>query len=1474
MGWFGQDLYNTLTGQKKRDDARKARAIAQATADPAVAARISSYVQKYPHLTPGAALAPAQAGLDVNDPALARIAQLAADRKVSKGQGWFSIGEGSPLSHIFVTPTAIARNMDEIANDIKTGIRWTTTALASGPESAQQVVRNTFKSGLSQGEGLSGLGSAIKATGTGLTDFLPKQDPSKSATTLAVALQARRGEITLPNTSPGGAGIGSGYLPRGPAQEEQANRARESYFTEYADHPIFSLPGYQAKVEPHAGTLGRIIVPKIGGFLNAASTVIPGGPAIFKEVSQPGSRAFNLASAIIDSAFVWYTDPFAKTGSAAKELRAGRAIFSAADMGLEDGQLAARAAEGPLPKTAREAAGTPKSATAPFTSANEYLPGMHPDDLGQVKSIRPTLHPPTTQNWLTTSAPGRKFTEWVANNDSTYSIWKTLGGEKGNITPELAARMADAKTTDSALSVLSSELGVGLRTKPITSTFQPVGGYLGEVKNTAYSSRIFNTMPHSAVHLEDSEEAVTQLVRVAKNGRMSDAQIAPWFDELARAPDASSRGKVFSAFEPALAEHIADSQLTGPISGRSINYARLRGVFEHDLESIKAVYNRQIASKTGVESVDIDGNSIRLRSIYEDAEYFDSFYQLPDARAMRRITSQYGRLLNNKYLDIPIGVLDHLSSVWKGLTILRPALTLRVVGEEQVRMGAAGLDSIFQHPISAISWAMGRKGDIDVLGDTFDVADELSKFAKSQAKSATWRDNVAGEFKRVIPFTDPSFVKAWGNDVYRLHTDDVGKRLAAGMGLDDVKRWLASDEASEYRVLNDITDDAVDGYAENLNNTLKGQTYGNQSLLDAIATGQFNGNPVFTQSPQGHTTLSTGFQNHLKSLVDKDISPDHTIGDLGDIISPRNSKQAKDARGTVTDKLFNTLLTKPSNYLSRSSTFRQNYWQNIQEAFIHGSPEAQAKAIESAIEAGVDKGAIKTLRATATRASGDLSIEELDMYAKAHALTSTKRLLYDLTDKNQLLDSMRLVFPFGEAWKEVMTTWGHLIAANPAIIPRAALTVRGARGSGFFYTDPESGQEMMNYPGSQWVTKHIPGGPGMPSPLKAPAASLNMFSNNPLMPGVGPIGQVAVGKLLPNTPDNDWLRKLIIPYGEPGSPLPSWAQKLWTAAFADPEKNVMFGNLVWDTARYLTSTGQYDLSTDAGKQRLEDDAISKSRILLAFRGLAQSVAPAAPSVQDVAQDKDGHTTLASSLVNRYSDLLAEDDAHSTNEATGRFINEFGMANLLYMQSASKGGDVFTKSGYDWVRSNQKIVSRYPDIYSYLAPTDGGFDIRAYEELFKNGQRHILPLNEALSLANHRAAKMILNNAMSQLPEPAKRTDAQRLWVNNVKKNLVDKFPGYNPAYQGDDTPNKIAQLSRAVQDPLLASQPSTAAIRAYLSARAQVESIAASKKIIGWQTSKAMAAQREWLASVASKIAAKTPSFMSVYNELFYQELS
>src|SRR4030095_773780 len=102
-----------------------------------------------------------------------------------------------------------------------------------------------------------------------------------------------------------------------------------------------------------------------------------------------------------------------------------------------------------------------------------------------------------------------------------------------------------------------------------------------------------------------------------------------------------------------------------------------------------------------------------------EVEHIGRSIPLPNLKEFRALTAKYPNLTKMAPDQWTAGgtaarwqkaVLDAMvKDVCKPFTLLRAAWPLRVIGEEQLRMGMAGLHSMFsEHPISGISWAIGR----------------------------------------------------------------------------------------------------------------------------------------------------------------------------------------------------------------------------------------------------------------------------------------------------------------------------------------------------------------------------------------------------------------------------------------------------------------------------------------------------------------------------------------------------------------------------------------------------------------------------------------------------------------------------------------------------------------------------------------------------------------------------------------------
>ena len=206
----------------------------------------------------------------------------------------------------------------------------------------------------------------------------------------------------------------------------------------------------------------------------------------------------------------------------------------------------------------------------------------------------------------------------------------------------------------------------------------------------------------------------------------------------------------------------------------------------------------------------------------------------------------------------------------------------------------------------------------------------------------------------------------------------------------------------------------------------------------------------------------------------------------------------------------------------------------------------------------------------------DDAFNSIDDVSKAHALNETKELLYDLGQRTRFWEATRLIFPFGEAYQEILTTWFKILRDNPAPIRRFQLTVEKGRETnpfeiedtdrGFFYEDPTTGEEMFAFPGWGGLASKFMGIEGDdPIQLEASgfAASVNLIGQS-FLPGFGPLVQVPAAYLTKDVDPESTLVTAIFgdfppePTTNPFDyftrlfPYPSWLKKVIQAYDLDP----------------------------------------------------------------------------------------------------------------------------------------------------------------------------------------------------------------------------------------------------------------------------------------------------------------------------------
>lgn len=1436
------DDLNAEVQQQEVDDERQRRTTATTTASRSQAQRVSSIRSEYPWLTPGAAASLAKQGHDAKSKATREVARRAAERKKKKGFGWHSIGDMVGGAADWVTPEPVEKVIDFHVRGAKaapTVGKAVTRGVFTGLQAGQEQIASTFRYLVKQSQfdpkDENGQ-PALKSEDTGM-------NPLGASTSAGIALtKLAKGERV---------DLGSGFLPGGEVAEEQRVAARAE----------LSLPGPNGPGSRMAVTPGRLLA---------------------YTVTEPGTREFNWTSGLVDAAFVLSTDPSNLALGQLGKIRQGRKLI---DPSVAGGiGLATR--RGNIPEL-----------------ANAYLD----------------------------SANGRKVVGWLAKEQSPYKIYRAMG-EK--ISAEEAAELAGFADETAIVDYIRPKLGTSIRAKPylanpLTRAVKPVDGfssYLPEsVTKRIDGVRLLHVMPGRHVDPHNSTDVAVNMARAAHNAKLGAEKAEEYFNLAARARGPIGRFDAVNQVQGDIA-----ASLLGGNAGPKVK-AGLTRMYKNYVEEATKYNTDEIGFNVPVLGATLRGQEYALPTPHLYSEYINRTIPLPDARAIRRATSKYGRLLDHATLEgrnrpVPVALLDFVfQDAWKPLQLIRGAWTVRVVGEEQIRMAAMGQKSIINHPLQAIAWAVGRqveptgvkgraarkmidvvpgltrgRGEIDMTGGVFDPVEDVTDFAMALTRRGDpWRDRVMRMGQVSVGRGSTGYGKAGGRELAKLHADPITRRLVAGLGdgdgvavrtgnpLVDVKEWFWSGAGQKFRkemseakgrellaTNRGVADELIDSMMARVQT----KTAGRPDLAEAVATGSVGGRPVFTKGRNGFD-VAADFEAHLDDLGVQGIGPRTFVGD----VERRSRGGASSDIGLdhAVDHLFNFFMSRPTNFLSRSPAFRQFYWQRAEELIPAMDQAAQSQLLAAARKANLQPKVLRRMeKAVANpRLRGQLDLDDADTYAKAYGLDETKRLLYDLTERSQLFDITRHIFPFGEAWGEVLKVWARIGTERPQTIRKAQLAINGARGSGFFTTDETTGEEMFNYYGSEFVAGlDTPFTPGIPVRLEGRVQGLNIFSNNPLIPGFGPMVQVPASYFLPRKSSWNTVRNMVLPFGEETLEggaleafLPAWLRKLRQANKTPfgVEDQRLWNNTYFEAHRYLRNK-----HSDWSTEKLDAEATSSANRLYVLRAAAQFFAPSAPTPKFMAEDKAGRLVVANKLVEEYHRLVAADRRNNTDTAVEIFLNTYGPDALEYMQGKSEGGGPMSSKALDWINDNAKFVKKYPLTYALFAPQDEGFNYDAYVQLIQNGTiKPIENRREFAELANNRVAAMIYRQAQEAVEEAD--ADEAADWLAEIKEELRVKYPGYDTRTPDTKrTPNMIREISAAVDEPAVRDLPVARGIRAYLGFREEaLAEVRDRGEARHFNKAKSTEDIRQWLREQGAELSKRYRGFDEVFTRLFANEL-
>jgi hypothetical protein len=1480
------------------DLAQKPQLEQWAVANADIANHVGDIHRLYPWLPPGVTLALGTARYAVDDPFVKSLAdsvmqfgrkanlgnatQFLSDADVQKQLDTGILGGAIPG----VTPTTHQGLLDRGVSDVTGAVSRVATDLGSGiPESVRTQAKSDVRWGMAGLQsGLEGIGAAYRA---GVTMTKGLQDPSQQTMEhpstwdrLTSANVQTTGESPLPQLTIvqalNGKSMGQGFFPAGEAR----TAAQQAQFL-------------AANAGGHALTPGRSV----------AGMVFPAN-----------SKAYGLVSGLADAAVALYGDPaqhaLAGFGDLrdAGFLRASGGAVSTADPtgGIVDQvkqvvgirtvqqQLDSRAGQGIIQRL---------TDMNQFRDVHAFLGGK--TDAQISLALANTTTPEATRAILEDGISG--LGAKIERLPSVHPLLQAAGTKLADLNP-----LYNKPWTDAFGNVIDHGIGTP--------------GYL--IQSATRDWRPLADLPGGMIHSDLSQPWYRNAAIKEAEAHMVNAHTNPGDIEsvLREFAGASNPNEVFAATDHMLAAEaktlVDEYGVTPQEAHRLTTWSSGRGNLNQQLSGY---FKDSLVNKDVVPGIMNDGKPVMFTGPGLLVEHLDNNIMLPDFREIRRAASSYRqfiislggqRVLNG--VDRTTGALDALMHAWKFAQIARPALTVRTLGESQLAMAANGDASAFSNLADYLGFMVGRKGAFDPLGNKLDTADFADVFRNGARDVLGFDPNRMAATRATQLLADqPGFRAAWGQEMRTL-TIDYGSREAAKaieggpQAIQALKDSFFNGPMRKYRLSlmengDPWRDPAVlgqravsDAYVERqLIARVIDRTRGDGELVSAIAHNDFRGDPLAQMKDGVQLAGKAKYETAPQSLLDR-LGELHASGDHPDFVrgtllgkGGRTGLGLKQDIGNFETHFFNGFMTTPHKVLAVSPFYRQEIYREIDKLLPFMDPTEAEKIVAGSEKAGI-------MGLDASKAAGSLDAVTANTIAKSRALASLPKILHDLGNKSQMSDMLRFVFPFGDAYKKVITRWATLVAEKPATIERFRQGMNEGQQSGFVHTDA-FGKQVFTIPFTQQLDGAIT---GLPFPQDAPLNGLSIVGSG--LPGIGPALSVPLGLLAPHVPVLADALSKIAPQGTPNvrqgvleAFLPGWANRLRTAGMLGPvgpsaDEQSTFMHTVDDALRYGVSAGKYKMDTPTDIASAVADARHKATLLFTVRGMIQFISPSPPSPQIMVKDKSGRLTAAYVLANELQYLYAGKgvDGKSHNDprqATQIFLRLHGDSNYLMLQpftTPRRYGLPSTTDMASWLTSHGGFQKAYPNVYGMLVPQKGAFDYSLYQGQIHSGERVDRTSEDFVRLANARVAAMIYDTQRNQLPDNASSADKSG-YLAELRTWLVSKYPGYQDQSLQQPkvtVPAAIDELSRAVLDPAVRNTLAAKAVRAYLALRQQVIDFEKANGATGHgnslSTSQVFAAQHEWLSQQASRILDeyKSPDgsspFFPVWDNLLSHEVT
>jgi len=535
---------------------------------------------------------------------------------------------------------------------------------------------------------------------------------------------------------------------------------------------------------------------------------------------------------------------------------------------------------------------------------------------------------------------------------------------------------------------------------------------------------------------------------------------------------------------------------------------------------------------------------------------------------------------------------------------------------------------------------------------------------------------------------------------------------------------------------------------------------------------------------------------------------------------------------SIIDAIFRVLGRNPSLNVTRRPFVTLRNWELTAGHYVTAKPAMRAKLMDAAHEAGIgdrfvgfveDALEIRGMKAPKVGAAADLTIDEIVKLSWMEAVDDTKHLFYDLTKGGAWQDGTRLVFPFADAWWEVLSRWTRLMnpkasgAAPFKAARRVGQLAQSGESSGYFTTN-QQGDRVFEIPGAgglyNWLNNE--------SPVKfSPQISIDQLTfvdfgspEQAFKPGFSPQLQLIAGQVRNTMFDNGWLPQEgkaaydTFFFGDFGAPdtsdpystasvfMPTWIRrtisKIYNGEFDD-----RYGSMNVRLMNGYAAVAEGDPATDKelGQEiaKLAQDQASWMATVDIF---ASFITPAQPRnvEQMVLYDEFGDPHLKS-VVALSADYRVLRDTYGADAAIDIFRKMYGFSPLR-LAPATWSGAARPVTGPAWedLQANPELeeVASFT-MMAWLSDDDGEFDIDAWRA---SGREQMTTENVinyySYAAGAHRLGSLVeqRDSIYEDLEERyggrdtagfrIMRDDVVKPWYNREKANIATQYFAYDP----------------------------------------------------------------------------------------------